>query len=91
LILIMNLLLITSARFFSTIARPKTVPEAIQWAKANDVEIVDVRFTDLHGTDHHIQFPVTQVPSFCYFVFLFCLLSNLCLIIIILSQRISYL
>ena len=40
---------------------PQTVPDAISYGKHHGAQIIDCRFTDLHGTEHHIQFPMTQV------------------------------
>lgn len=40
-----------------------TADEVIQWATKQEVKIADFRFTDLHGTEHHIQFPWTQVDA----------------------------
>jgi glutamine synthetase len=35
--------------------------EALDFARQNDIRIVDVRFTDIPGLQHHISYPVTQL------------------------------
>lgn len=42
---------------------PHTPQEAIAYGKQHGAQIIDCRFTDLHGTEHHIQFPMTQVRT----------------------------
>ena len=44
-------------------ADPKTV---LEFAKRNDVKILDLRFTDLPGLWHHISYPVEQLTEACF-------------------------
>jgi glutamine synthetase len=52
-----------SLRNFSSKKPISTPKEAIEFAKHHDAEIASFRFTDLHGTDQHIQFPIHQVDE----------------------------
>src|SRR4029077_9296868 len=42
------------------VADPKTV---LEFAKKNDVRILDLRFTDLPGLWHHISYPIEQMSE----------------------------
>jgi len=37
--------------------------EVLEYAKSNNVKVVDVRFTDLPGLWHHISFPIHQLEE----------------------------
>ena len=41
-------------------ADPKSV---LDFAKRNDVKILDLRFTDLPGLWHHISYPIEQLTE----------------------------
>ncbi len=41
-------------------ADPQTV---LEFAKKNDVKILDLRFTDLPGLWHHVSFPIEQLKE----------------------------
>src|SRR3984885_8836650 len=35
--------------------------EALEFAKRNEIKIIDIRFTDIPGLQHHISYPVNQL------------------------------
>src|SRR5690242_20789313 len=37
--------------------------EVLEFAKANNAKVVDVRFTDLPGLWHHVSFPIHQLEE----------------------------
>ena len=41
----------------------KTPQDVLAFAKANNVQILDLRFTDLPGLWHHISFPIGQLEE----------------------------
>src|SRR5438105_4033200 len=41
----------------------KTPKQVLEFAKANKVEILDLRFTDLPGLWQHISFPITMLEE----------------------------
>ena len=41
-------------------ADPKAV---LEFAKKNDVRILDLRFTDLPGLWHHVSYPIEQLSE----------------------------
>ncbi len=40
-----------------------TPKEVLEYAKANDVRQVDLRFTDIPGLTHHISYPISQLDE----------------------------
>jgi glutamine synthetase len=42
---------------------PKTV---LEFAKQNNVQMLDLRFTDLPGLWHHVSFPISQLTESCF-------------------------
>src|SRR5687767_11223896 len=59
---VFNALKTKGARSFAT-KKPTTPKEFLDFAKANNVEFVDFRFTDLHATEHHVQLPLAEVDE----------------------------
>jgi len=43
--------------------KPKTPADFITFGKSHQAEYVDFRFTDLHGTEHHVQLPLSEVDE----------------------------
>ncbi|MCX6617062.1 MAG: glutamine synthetase, partial [Acidobacteria bacterium] len=44
-------------------AERKDPKEVLEFARKNDVIIVDLRFTDLPGLWHHVSFPIKQLAE----------------------------
>lgn len=42
---------------------PKTPAEIIDYAKRNNIQIVDLKFTDLPGTMQHFSVPTNQLDE----------------------------
>ncbi len=42
---------------------PKEPKELLQWCKAEKVEYIDIRFTDLFGLQHHYSMPLTALDE----------------------------
>ncbi|MEK7754047.1 MAG: type I glutamate--ammonia ligase [Acidobacteriota bacterium] len=40
-----------------------TPKQVLEFAKTNDVQFVDLRFTDLPGLQHHISYPISQLDE----------------------------
>ncbi len=44
-------------------SKPKTAKEALEYAKAQGAQMLDMRFGDLPGLWHHVSFPISQLTE----------------------------